>query len=109
MRGNGFAWLRSAVATAEHRKATALTRNAQRSKARTEGGLMAQLSRLAKGLRRAYAMSGAPTVADFATAAGVSYSWLIENMRKEDEPLWLRTLRAVKRATGLTWDEILGR
>ena len=70
---------------------------------------MAQLSRLAKGLRRAYAMSGAPTVADFAAAVGVSYSWLVENMKREDEPLWLRTLRAIRRATGLTWDEILGR
>lgn len=97
------------MAKAMRGMAEALTRNALNDNATTEGGLMAQLSRLAKGLRRAYAMSGAPTVADFAAAAGVSYSWLTDNMRREDDPLWLRTLRAVKRATGLTWDEILGR
>lgn len=79
--GNATATLR--MATDMRGMAEALTRNALTGKAMTEGGLMAQMSRLAKGLRRAYAMSWAPTVADFAAAAGVSYSWLTDNMTRE--------------------------
>lgn len=66
------------------------------------------MTRLAKGLERAYKLSGAPTMADFCVAAGVSYNWFCNHMRSDREPMWMRYLRAVKRASGLTWDEILG-
>lgn len=68
-----------------------------------------RLTRLARGLERAYKLSGAPTMADFCAAADISYHWFRSHLARESEPMWLRYLRHVKRVTGLTWDEILGR
>lgn len=67
------------------------------------------MTRLARGLERAYKLSGAPTMADFCAAADISYHWFRSHLARESEPMWLRYLRHVKRVTGLTWDEILGR
>ncbi len=66
------------------------------------------ITRLGHGLNKAVAMSGARSIAEFCDAAGVSYNWFCNHMRSDHEPMWMRYLRAVKRASGLTWDEILG-
>lgn len=62
---------------------------------------------LARGLQRALAMSGLPTMADLCSVAGVNAEAVRAWQRGETEPMWLRTLRAIKRSSGLTWDELL--
>lgn len=65
-------------------------------------------TRLAEGVHRAVAMSGAPSRAEFARVAGVSQGRLDTWSKDDTEPAWLRDLRRVKRASGLTWEELLG-
>lgn len=67
------------------------------------------MTRLGKGLRNAYIHTEAPTISDFCSAAGVSYHWMCNYIRADDEPTWMKNLRAVKRASGVSWDDILGR
>ena len=43
---------------------------------------------------------------DAAQAWGVS-AYVIKHWLSQEEPSWLRTLRIIKRLTGLTWDELL--
>lgn len=66
------------------------------------------MTRLGKGLAHAYKSTGATTLAQFCSAYGVGYSWMSGNIRKEFEPQWMRQLRSVKKASGLSWDDILG-
>ena len=68
-----------------------------------------EASRLGKGLRDAAAKSGAPHWTDFCQHAGISYHWFCRYARSPEEPMWMRNLRAVKRASGCSWDEMLGR
>lgn len=67
------------------------------------------MTRLGIGLERAYKSTGAINMADFCSAAGISVYWMYNNFRRETEPMWMRNLRAIKRTSGLSWEDILGR
>ena len=55
---------------------------------------------------RVYSRSPFAHATDFCEAADVSYHWWRSHVEQEHEPLWLRNLRAIKRLTGCTWDDL---
>ena len=67
---------------------------------------MSARTRLAVGIRLAMAVGGFEHASDAAQAWGVS-AYMLRHWMTQGEPSWLRTLRIVKRLTGLTWDELL--
>lgn len=67
------------------------------------------ITRLGKGLQKAYKSTPARSVSEFCSASGVGYSWMQDIIRSESEPKWMQYLRAVKRTSGLSWEDILGR
>ena len=62
---------------------------------------------LGRTLRHLYATSGHTSLTEWCQCVGVSYGTIRHWMRTETEPTWLRTLRTIKRRTGLTWGELL--
>lgn len=64
------------------------------------------MTSFAKALDRAFRTSGQPSLMDWCSDIGVSYS-TIRTWMGEQEPSWLRTLRTIKRRTALSWGEIL--
>lgn len=62
---------------------------------------------LGRALRHLYATSGHTSLTDWCQCVGVSYGTVRHLMRGDVEPSWLRTLRTIKRRTGLTWGELL--
>lgn len=71
--------------------------------ARRAGGARTPLSR---GVRQAMDVGGFAFASDACKHWGVSLSTVRAWIACE-EPAWLRTLRAIKRSSGLTWDELL--
>lgn len=67
------------------------------------------MTRLGKGLERAYKNTGAITLKQFCDSFNVGYAWMCTHIHSEFEPRWMRYLRAVKRASGMSWEDILGR
>lgn len=63
-------------------------------------------TRLSRGIRRAMDECGLTHATDAAQAWGAS-AYVIRHWMTQPEPSWLRTLRAIKRLTGLSWDELL--
>jgi hypothetical protein len=63
-------------------------------------------TRLARGMRQAMDACGCETAADAAGAWGVSV-YLLRTWLGGEEPMWLRTLRTIRRLTGRTYDELL--
>lgn len=66
------------------------------------------MTRLGKGLDKAYKSTGATSLAQFCDTYDVPCTWITAIMRNESEPKWMRNLRNVKRASGFSWDDILG-
>lgn len=66
------------------------------------------MTRLGKGLDNAYKATGAITLAQFCDSYSIPYTWMSTILHSEFEPKWTRNLRAVKKASGLSWDDILG-
>ena len=66
-------------------------------------------TRLGKGLYMAYAETSMPSMREFCDFANISYSRMQTLIQEDSEPRLITFLRAVKRASGKSWDEILGR
>lgn len=64
-------------------------------------------TRLGRGIRRAMDVCGFTYATDAAQAWGASAYVIKHWLNGSEEPSWLRTLRIIKRLTGLTWDELL--
>ena len=58
-------------------------------------------------IRRAYRRGAQEHLSDWCTFIGIPYDVVRGWMRSDTEPTWLRTLRTIRRRTGLTWDELL--
>lgn len=65
------------------------------------------MTALGESIRRIYHTSGHTSLEDWCGHVGVSVGTIRNWIRAEVEPSWLRTLRTIKRRTGLTWGEIL--
>lgn len=65
------------------------------------------MTALGESIRRIYHTSGHTSLEDWCQHLGVSVGTVRNWIRAEVEPSWLRTLRTIKRRTGLTWGEIL--
>lgn len=65
------------------------------------------MTALGQSLRRLYQTSTHSALTDWCQCVGVSYSTVRNWIRAETEPAWLRTLRTIKRRTGITWGELL--
>lgn len=63
-------------------------------------------TRLGRGIRKAMDVCGYTFASDAAQAWGVS-AFVLRHWMTQEEPSWLRSLRAIKRLTGLSWDELL--
>ncbi len=72
------------------------------------GQVIVRRTTLGGRLERLYRLSGHVSMRDFCEVAGISYYWFRDCLGRPEEPQWMRSLRAFKRATGATWDEILG-
>lgn len=66
-------------------------------------------TRLGKGLYMAFAETSMPSMKEFCDFANISYSRMQTLIQADSEPRLVTFLRAVKRASGKSWDEILGR
>ena len=60
-----------------------------------------------KAMRRAYKLGVHDALADWCVHTGVSHDVVRGWINGETEPAWLRTLRTIKRRTGLSWGELL--
>ena len=58
-------------------------------------------------IRRAYRRGAQEHLSDWCTFIGIPYDVVRGWIRADTEPTWLRTLRTIRRRTGLTWDELL--
>lgn len=65
------------------------------------------MTALGQSLRRLYQTSAHSALTDWCQCVGVSYGTVRNWIRAETEPAWLRTLRTIKRRTGVTWGELL--
>lgn len=65
------------------------------------------MTTLGRTLRHLYHTSGHTSLTDWCQCVGVSYGTIRHWMRGDTEPSWLRTLRTIKRRTGVSWAELL--
>ena len=61
---------------------------------------------LSRGIRQAMDACGFAYASDACKAWGVSVS-MVRGWLACEEPTWLRTLRTIKRLSGLSWEELL--
>ena len=61
---------------------------------------------LARGVRAAIARTGATSTREFCDFAGVNYGTICDWLRRDEEPRWLRTLRTLRRVTGMGYGEL---
>lgn len=71
---------------------------------------MAARTKLARGVRRAMDVTGAPNVTELCDLCDMGPNGRSQVTRwlAKDEPRWLCYLRAIRRVTGLSWEELLG-
>ena len=60
-----------------------------------------------KSIRHMYQTSGHVSLADWCSHIGIKYGTVRHWAESDTEPTWLRTLRTIKRRTGLSWPELL--